>query len=96
MGMMRARAGESPEIRLHVERLILDGVNVPPGQGHLLQASVEAELARLLAEGGVSPRLAAGGALPQVFAKSIQWTNDSDVVGLGGQIAQSVYGGIGK
>jgi len=42
-------------INLHIERLVLDGVNIAPGQHHVPQTSVETELTRLLAEGGVSP-----------------------------------------
>jgi hypothetical protein len=83
-------------IRLHIEGLVLDGVDVPPEQRHLLQVSVEAELARLLASRGVSARLAAGGALPQVFANGIQLASGNAVAELGGQIARSVYGGIGE
>jgi hypothetical protein len=83
-------------INLHIERLILDGVNIQPSQRHLLQASVETELARLLADGGVSSSLAAGGALPHVSANGLQLAGGNDPTRLGRQIAQSVYGGIGK
>ena len=83
-------------VTLHIERLILDGVNVPPGQRHLLRASVETELVRLFADGGLSPSLSAGVALPHVSASGIQLVGGNDPVQLGQQIAQSVYGGIGK
>lgn len=83
-------------INLHIERLVLDGVNIPPGQRHLLQASVETELARLLTDGGVSPSLAGGVALPHASANGIQLAGGNDPVQIGRQIAQSVYGGIGK
>jgi len=33
-------------INLHIERLVLDGVNIAPRQRHLLQASGETELTR--------------------------------------------------
>ena len=83
-------------VNVHIERLIVDGVNVPPGQSHLLQASVQVELARLLTDRGVSPRLKAGGALPQVVANGIQLASGNDVAHLGAQIARTVYGGIRK
>ena len=83
-------------INLHIERLILDGVNIPPGQCHLLRASVETDLARLFADGGVSPSLSEGVTLPHVSANGIQLAGINDPVQLGRQIAQSVYGGIGK
>ena len=83
-------------INLHIERLILDGVNIPPNQRDLLQASVETELTRLFTTGGLSPSLAGGIALPSVAANSIPLTGNNDPVQLGQHIAQSVYGGIGR
>jgi hypothetical protein len=83
-------------IQLHIERLVLDGVGVAPGQRALVQAAVEAELARLLAQGGLAQGLAAGGALPSVRAGAIQLANDGDPQRMGTQIAQSVYSGIGQ
>ncbi|SEO73300.1 hypothetical protein [Nitrosovibrio sp. Nv6] len=65
-------------ITLHIDRLILNGVNISHRQRHLLQASVQTEVIRLFTKGGMSPSLATG----------------DDLVRLGRQIAQSVYGGI--
>lgn len=81
-------------INLHIERLVLDGVNVPPGQRHLLQSIVASELTQLLTSGGLSPSLAQGVALPHINADNIHRT-DNNPKHLGRQIAQSVYGGIG-
>ena len=83
-------------INLHIERLVLDGVNIAPGQRHLLQTSVTTELTRLLADGGLSPSLAQGTALPRMSTSGIQLAGGNDPTRLGRQIAQSVYGGIGK
>jgi hypothetical protein len=83
-------------INLHIERLILDGVDIHPSQRHLLHASVQTELTRLLTEGGVAPQLTGGGALPQVTSPAIQLTSGHGPTELGRQIAGAVYGGIGK
>jgi hypothetical protein len=83
-------------VNLHIERLVLDGVDIAPGQRPLVQAAVEAELARLLAAGGLSPALTEGGALHRVPANAIQLNSGADSADLGRQIAGSVYGGIGK
>jgi hypothetical protein len=83
-------------INLHIERLILYGVDVPHSQRRLLQASVESELTRLFIKGGVPQHLASGSALPHVPASPIHMVGDSDPVRLGRQIATSVYAGIGK
>lgn len=82
-------------INLHIERLVLDGVTVAPGQRHLLQASVETELVRMLAEGGLSFSLAEGTNLSRVSANGIELIGNNSAQ-LGQQIAQSVYGGIGR
>lgn len=83
-------------INLHIERLILDGVNIQPDQRHLLQSSVETELTRLFTNGGLSPSLAGGIALPHIATNSISSTGNNDPVQLGQHIAQSLYGGIGS
>ena len=82
-------------LSIHIERLVLDGVNIMPGQRELLQAALEAELARLLATDGLSPDLASGGARPSLQAGSIQPASDGNPARLGQQIAQAVYSAIG-
>jgi hypothetical protein len=82
-------------IHLRIEQLILEGLDFPPGQQHLLQASVEAELTRLLTVGGLSPSLTQGIALPRLPTSGIQLTSNNPTES-GQQIAQSVYGGIGR
>ena len=84
------------KIDLHIERLVLDGIDVGPAQRPHLQAAVEAELGRLLAEGGIGDGLAGGGAVPAVRAEGFALSADGSPVSLGQQIARSVYGGIGK
>ena len=85
-----------PDIHLHIERLILDGLPIEHGQGPLVRAAVEAELARLLAEDGLASQLQSGGALPGLKASAIQLTPGGSPAQLGQQIAQSVYGGLGN
>jgi hypothetical protein len=82
-------------IHLRIEQLILEGLDFPPGQQHLIQASVEAELTRLLMVGELSPSLTQGTALPRVPTSGIQLTSDNPTQ-IGQQIAQSLYLGIGR
>lgn len=84
------------KINLHIDRLILDGIDLPHAQRPVLQAAVEAELGRLLAEGGVGTDLAGGGAVPSVKAGGFEMGGEGNPDQLGTQIARSVYGGIGK
>jgi hypothetical protein len=82
-------------IKLHIERLVLDGLPVTRSQGPQVQVAMEAELARLMAEGGLAQELASGGALPSVLADGIKSVGGSPAQ-IGRQIAKAVYGGIGK
>lgn len=83
-------------LSVHIERLILEGLPIMPGQGGLVRAAVEQELSQLLAAGGLSPELSAGGARPSVRAGDIQLANDMHPARLGRQIARAVYSGIGN
>ena len=81
-------------VRLHIERLVLDGLPLAPGQAPLVQAAVETELARLLATGGVAPGLSGLGAVPALRADGLQIAPGAAPAGIGRQIARAVYGGI--
>jgi hypothetical protein len=81
-------------IKVHIERLIVDEAIMASGEPRQLQAAVRAELMRLATAGGVSTELAGGGALPSVTAKAIQFS-DPGPFSLGRQIADSIYSGIG-
>jgi hypothetical protein len=88
------------KIHLHIERLILDGLPLGPGAGARVQAAVEVELARLLTagsntEGSVAQSWPTGGAVPSVPAAPIQVPAGARPAEIGGQIARSLYVGIG-
>ena len=93
---LEAADGKLMNINLHIERLILDGLPLGAGQGALVQGALEVELARLLMQGGIAPGLESDGAVPSVRANAIQLTAQSSPAKMGQQIAQSVYGEIGK
>jgi hypothetical protein len=83
-------------IRLHIDRLILDGVFLSPRERPHLQAAVEKELGRLLAERGIGVGLENGVALDAVRGGAVQLPQNPSGKGLGKQVAQAVYGGIGR
>lgn len=80
-------------INLYIERLVLDGVNIAPEQGDLLQTSLTAELTRLINNGDLAGNLVNGLASSRLSTSDIQLTSNNPVE-LGQKIAQSVYGGI--
>jgi hypothetical protein len=76
------------DINLHIERLVLDGLPIRRSQGALVQAAVEAELAHLLAEGGLASSLQSGGAVPMQLAE------EAKPAQIGRQIARAVHRGL--
>jgi hypothetical protein len=84
------------KIKLHVERLILDGLTLERLHGPLLQAAVENELARLLGAHGLGHEWRTGGAVPRARAPGFRLANEHTPNRLGQQIAQSVYSSIGE
>jgi hypothetical protein len=87
-----ACGGGGLKIRLHIDRLILDGLPLASHQGPLLKSAMETELARLLARGGVSPALQSAGAVSQMPAGTMQVNRESGPTVLGKQLARVVYG----
>jgi len=80
---------------IHIERLVLEGISVPYHQHALLQQALQVELARLLAQGGLSPALLGGGAAPAVQAGALNLAEGAHPAEIGRQIARSVYSGLG-
>lgn len=80
---------------VHIERLILDGLAPADLDAAQLGIAIEAELGRLLAEGGVSPELMGGGALATLRGGAIDGAARG-AGALGAQIAGAVYSGIGN
>jgi hypothetical protein len=89
------RPGGKANIAVHIERLVLDGVDLHARNGDLLGATVEAELARMLAEGGLQGELMAGGATYRVAGGTISLPATGDPATWGRHIAGAVYNGIG-
>lgn len=94
--VMLVHCEENMNINVHIERLVLDGLNIGPDQGAQVKAGVEVELSRLLREGGLLPDFQGGGVIPKVRANPAQISGEATPSSLGQEIARAVYGGIGK
>jgi hypothetical protein len=79
-------------VELHIGELVLRGL--PYGQRDRVAAAVEAELKRLLEEGGLPPSLAAGGTLPQVRVDGLRLEAGAKPGAVGTQIAGSIYSSL--
>ena len=88
------------KIRLHIERVVLEGLELSRAEAKGVRASLEAQLTQLLA-GGLAPQFLSGGAyssLPGLGPEPPQGTptHATPANTLGSQVAQAVYGGIGR
>ena len=78
-------------VRVAIDRLVLDGIALHRSQRPALAAAVEAELARLIAAGGLPAEWA--GAVPAVPAAALALPAHDHPELLGRRIAHAVYGG---
>jgi hypothetical protein len=83
-------------LHLHIERLVLDGVNVPFASRGAMRAAVEQELARLAGTGAIAPEIAAGVAVPSVRAPQISIERTPAPAPLGRAIAGAVWAAVGR
>lgn len=83
-------------VRLHIERLVLDGLPLAQAGAPHVQAAIETELARLIADGGVSADFAGQRVVPSLRGGDVRMTAGGGHGDLGRQIAGALYGGIGK
>jgi hypothetical protein len=90
-----APAPSPARIRLHVGTVVLDGIDLAPGDRGRFRAALEGELGRLLAEGGVHPAIAGGGAYPRLRAAN-PVDGAAGAAALGRQVAHGVYGEMGR
>jgi hypothetical protein len=90
------RRVQAPHLRVYIERVVLDGLPLASLDGPLVQAAVEAELTRLLDEGGLEPRLTSGQATPSMPRAAFSGPADTKPASLGIQIAQAIYRRIGR
>lgn len=82
-----------PDIHLHIDRLVLDGLPIDGIDPDALADSVRAALRGLLADQGIHEGLAADGARNAIRGGTIQHLEPS-VQGLGQQIAHAIHAGL--
>ena len=79
-------------VRIHIERLVLDGLPVGREQAGAVRAAVEAELSRLLGERGLGGL--GGGAVDRLSGGEVRLSEGAKAAEVGGQIARAVHGSI--
>ena len=92
---MRAPAtnrSAQPEIHLHIERLVLEGLPVTGSETGLIQTAVEAELARLLGKNGIGPSSARF--VARATSEDISLSKTTRPSSLGRRIGKSIHAAI--
>jgi len=84
------------KVRIHIERMVLDGPPMTRSQLDQLRSAVESELAQLVQSGHLSPEILAGGAIRGISVPAIPERAARAPVGLGNQIARAMFRGIGS
>jgi hypothetical protein len=79
-------------IKLHIERLVLDGLRMAPHDSAQVQAAVEAELVRLLSESGIPAGLQAGFSQARIPAPVVQLNSLPHAREIGAQVSKGIYG----
>jgi hypothetical protein len=83
-------------VRLDIDRLVLEGLELSAHDRVHLRAAAETELTRLLSDRGLSPDLSRGIAVPSLRGADIAVARDASAADIGVAIARSVAGGVGK
>ncbi len=82
-------------IELHIERLVLDGIDIPPGHGERLRAAVSAELTRLLRDGGLASPVLRAGTVDRLRVPSVRLPVPGTAADLGRFVGGAIYEGLG-
>jgi hypothetical protein len=83
------------DVVLQIDQLVLDGLALPRGHERRLRAALADELAQLIAAGGLSAELLAGGALRTLPAGALAADHGGDPAALGRGIARALYDRLG-
>lgn len=79
-------------VELHIDRLVLEGVQLDRAGERVFRAAFEAELTRLIAERGVSEALSS--TTPRVVGPAASFAAARGPGQWGAEVARSVYGGL--
>lgn len=83
-------------VHLRIDHVVLEGLPVEQGDDRLLQAAVEAELTRLLADGPITPDLHTGGGRLSLQSEDIHVTDNDTPATLGRKVGRAVHGAISR
>jgi hypothetical protein len=83
-------------IKVHIERVVLEGLPVGSHDSQRVQQALTAELERLIRAREIPGDLRSGGAVPSVQGVELRLPTHTSPGELGRQIARSVHEGLGS
>jgi hypothetical protein len=83
-------------IKVHINRIVLNGILLEGFQKAEFHQAVTAELTSLLSASGTGPGLSRAGTVSRIQADPVQLTSGIVSGDLGRQVARAVYGGMGR
>jgi len=83
-------------MKILIDRIVLDGENLSPSQRRCLQTDIETELAHLLTANGIPERLKYGGTVSNLSVHVDDVPSGMHSVKLGQNIAHSIYSELNR
>jgi hypothetical protein len=83
-------------IAVHIERLVVDGIDVDPRQRTVFVETIAGELERLIGERGLSGRVRMGFATPSLKAAPVQLAAPFDPAACGVAVASALFRTLGS
>ncbi|PPD31598.1 MAG: hypothetical protein CTY21_11975 [Methylomonas sp.] len=82
------------KINLYIERLVVEGVEIPAGQRHLLKTGIQTELLSVLSAAGLKHQPAQNFQADRIQVEPIRLNSQFDVKDFCFEVASSLSGGI--
>lgn len=92
--MVGTDQGGGMNINIHIEQLLLNGIDATPRQLAALKSAFETRLAHLLAREGIGSQLQNGTTIRTIHTDPMGPVQHGDPSRLGERIARSVHGGL--
>jgi hypothetical protein len=84
------------KIHLHIDRLVLDGLDVQRNHAGIVRRAIESELSTAIRERGLAQGLQSGCRVPTLRGEDLSLAKGTRPTRLGKQIAHAIYSGIGE
>ena len=85
----------NPNVNLHIESIVLDGIDLAPGQCQLLQHAVTSQLSEMLTQHGIGSNSFVASCNDETRRdNSIRLSGSADAMSLCPQLANAIYANI--